>query len=385
VRVFVAPGTYSENISVVYPLELVGADPATTIIDGGGLDRVIFHSWGRLSLRNLTVQNGSATDGGGIQVYDVGVLTMENCIVQNNTAETGAGIHVAYGATADLRDTAVQSNTAADDGGGIASAGGLWLDRCTIDGNQATGSSPSGGGIRVFSYETFLWMSDTAVTGNQCNGGGGALTNSGFAHIERSLIANNVAITAPAILSASGSARMELVNSTISGNSALGYNSASAIWGGAAFAMNSCTISDNTGVGPDAPAITGGGITAQGSIIANNPPVNCSEPLTSHGWNIEDADSCGLDEAGDQVGVDPMLDVLASYGGPTPTHALLEGSPAIDAGHPFLFPATDQRGVARPDGGDSQPGARSDSGAYEVETLLFADGFESGDLGAWSS
>jgi len=384
-RVLVAPGIYSENLIVTRRVELIGEDPATTIIDGGGVDRVIFHNFGLLSLRNLTIRNGTAAQGGGIQVYDAAALRMENCIVENNAADTGGGIYVASGATADLYGTVIRSNTVDDDGGGISSSGGVWLDGCTIDGNQATGSSPSGSGIRITGLYSFLWMSDTAVTGNQCNGYGGGLTNAGFAHVERSLISGNVAIGAAAINNATGSARMELENSTISGNASLGYNSPIAIAASAPLAMSSCTVFDNTGTGPDAPAISGGAVTVQGSIVAGNSPINCSEALESLGWNLEDADSCGLDEAGDQVGVDPLLDVLADHGGPTQTHALLDGSPAIDAGHPFLFPATDQRGFLRPVDGDSNGTGLADIGAVEAHGWIFSDGFESGDASAWAT
>jgi hypothetical protein len=62
---------------------------------------------------------------------------------------------------------------------------------------------------------------------------------------------------------------------------------------------------------------------------------------------------------GDQVNTDPMVGPLAENGGPTLTHALLTGSPAIDAGDDAVCPATDQRGVSRPQG------VACDIGAYE--------------------
>ena len=52
-----------------------------------------------------------------------------------------------------------------------------------------------------------------------------------------------------------------------------------------------------------------------------------------------------------------LLGPLADNGGPTKTHALLEGSPAIDAGDDEIAPDTDQRGVNRPRGSSSDIGA----------------------------
>ena len=77
-------------------------------------------------------------------------------------------------------------------------------------------------------------------------------------------------------------------------------------------------------------------------------------------------DTIGCDfssASGDQVGlqfpVDPKLGPLQDNGGPTKTHALLEGSPAIGAGDQEAAPDKDQRGVSRPQGNGS------DIGAYE--------------------
>ena len=81
--------------------------------------------------------------------------------------------------------------------------------------------------------------------------------------------------------------------------------------------------------------------------------------INSGGHNIGSDSTCNLTAAGDQPDTDPMVDVLADNGGPTLTHALLAGSPAIDAGDDSLCPATDQRGVSRP------LGAHCDIGSFE--------------------
>jgi hypothetical protein len=104
-------------------------------------------------------------------------------------------------------------------------------------------------------------------------------------------------------------------------------------------------------------------ITLRDTILsansANGAPENCRSPLTSGGGNVEDTSpsQCGLG-AGDRIGVDPLLGPLAANGGPTLTQRPLTGSPALDAG--VACAATDQRGVARPQG------AACDSGAYEL-------------------
>ena len=67
-------------------------------------------------------------------------------------------------------------------------------------------------------------------------------------------------------------------------------------------------------------------------------------------------------ETGDLQSIDPVLGALADNGGPTLTHGLLPGSPAINAGDDADCPATDQRGAARPT-------AACDIGAYEFGAL----------------
>ncbi len=110
---------------------------------------------------------------------------------------------------------------------------------------------------------------------------------------------------------------------------------------------------------------------ANTSIADNQTGSDCRSPVESRGHNLV-GDGCLCTTTGDLVGtvsepIDPLLGELRDNGGPTLTHALLPGSPAIDAGNPAppgtvgtACPATAQRGVARPQG------PRCDIGAFEL-------------------
>jgi hypothetical protein len=133
-----------------------------------------------------------------------------------------------------------------------------------------------------------------------------------------------------------------LINSTVSGNSADdSYDGYGMGFGG---------------------GIQGGPISIYQSVIAANASymgADCSVGVpTSLGYNLGDDTSCGFTEPSDLVVVDAMLGPLQDNGGPTETHDLLPGSPAIDAGSMDCPPPdTDQRGVARPQGAGCDIGA----------------------------
>ena len=110
-------------------------------------------------------------------------------------------------------------------------------------------------------------------------------------------------------------------------------------------------------------------ITLKNTLIAAGAPNNCDATISSQGNNLESANSCGLSAAGDKINRQSQAGPLQNNGGATWTHALLSGSPAIDAGTNSGCPATDQRGVARPIDGDRDGSAVCDIGAYETPSL----------------
>jgi len=92
---------------------------------------------------------------------------------------------------------------------------------------------------------------------------------------------------------------------------------------------------------------------------------DCSGTITSLGHNLESADPCAFAATGDLSNTNPLLGPLADNGGKTLTLALLPGSPAINAGTNVGCPATDQRGVPRPQFGTC------DIGAYEFVLWVY--------------
>ena len=144
-------------------------------------------------------------------------------------------------------------------------------------------------------------------------------------------------------------------NSTISGNNSNGIYPADN--GVSEFHLKNVTIADNPGAGIAIHAP----IDAVNTIVADNGGGDClhaTENMTTNGHNLDSDGSCTFTAPGDLPGTDPRLGPLQDNGGPTPTMALLAGSPAIDAGDDSSCPAVDQRGITR-------HGAHCDIGAFE--------------------
>ncbi len=109
--------------------------------------------------------------------------------------------------------------------------------------------------------------------------------------------------------------------------------------------------------------VFGGRVAVGNSILADTQMNFQAGPITSLGHNIssDGSGASALTQPGDRNNTDPKLGPLADNGRPTLTYALLPGSPAIDAADSNGGPATDQRGVARPQG------ASDDIGAFELQ------------------
>jgi len=366
--VIVAAGIYSAPLNVTKELTLQGAGVGSTIVDGGGTARVLsVNPNGAADVSNITLRNGHSTYGGGI--HNMGALTLtrsavfsnavsfsgggifnangatmviSDCIVSDNRSEEkGAGIFNFNSALTVVRST-MMSNIAALHGGGLESVGGtLTVDGSTIRKNRALGDYAVGGGLFNDSEAT---LSRVTIAENTSNDRGGGLFNQG---------------------------PMTLTNVTISGNAAGGQGGGVLHSGAFTLTVVNCTVANNsilTGSGAGGIHLASPAFV-ENTLLADNDNGNCDivdDNLISKGHNLDSGDTCDLSAAGDIAGTASLIGPLADNGGPstgleeaTLTQALLGGSPAIDAGVCVPGVATDQRGVARPQGDDC------DIGAYE--------------------
>jgi hypothetical protein len=330
-----------------------------TILDGNQLDRIFAVGAVNgmpVTIKGLTIQNGITADsGGGIFILTdaTTLVTLQKLIVQGNSARWGAGI-MNSGRTL-LEDSLVQNNTAFFEGFGAGIASYL-------------PTTPS--------TDLYMTIRNTTIRGNQSTSGdgmGGAILN-GFTSgspsytvnmlIENSLIDHNGTGYRGGAVSTAGN--LTVINSTFSQNQAVGSGEGGAfdVQAGTVTISHS-TIVNNSAASGGGFLVTGGTVYINGSIVAQNSNGNCNSSLNSSGYTLESANVCGFAGTGDLVNTNPLLGPLQDNGGATWTHALLENSPAIDAGTNIGCPAFDQRGFHRPEDGDEDGQAVCDIGAYE--------------------
>jgi hypothetical protein len=260
-------------------------------------------------------------------------------------------------------------------GGGLYSRGNLTLTDSTISGNSidvaADGEGAPGGGIYV---RGIVSISGSTIDGNVTDGDGGGIFKAIFSvygepggtnpqttlTIRNSTLAGNTAARGGAIAS---SRPVYLANSTIAGNSADGGA------GGMLFVL--AGVIDSAGILDAQSSIIGANAGGDGATLALD--LAADDTLTVSGSHDLIVDAGAIALPADTISVDPVVGPLQDNGGPTRTLALLEGSPAIDAGdNPFDLDF-DQRGFGFP----RVSGVSADIGAFEiVSDVIFADGFD---------
>jgi len=350
-------------------MEIVGNGRNSTVIDAAGTSN-IFRQTGSpnsLTIRHLTLRNslGSALDWGG--PIGSGLATIEDVLFYNNsTTGRGGAIHNEWELS--VIDCSFQSNRATGGtnnyGGAISNTGTATITSSEFNNNQADISALTGGGGGAIAGGG-LTIVDSSFVGNQAKIGG-ALILSGTNRISNSTFSFNSAQTFNGGAIFATNSGTSINNSTVSQNA----NGGVAVQTGGELFIQSSTFYDNTGA-----ANINGTITIKNSMLFSfSGGTNCSGVITSGGYNLDNNSTCALGGTGDVSGVDPSLGQLLDNGGPTKTHALNNGSPAIDAGNPagctddVSSPIlTDQRGISRSIDGDVDGTPRCDIGAYEAE------------------
>ena len=406
-------------------LSVNGRSADQLIVSGNNLSRVFrVFPGATATLNNLTIADGNTSFGpftgcppvsggdasfGGAGIENAGTLFINNSVIRNNVTNSGsaAGISNASG-NVTLTNSIVRNNRAGLNYGGVANFGfgtslpvTFTIVNSQIIHNEATGENiDGGGGVGNLNMGT-MSISNSVISFNTTGSTGGGVRNSvGTLTITNSIISGNTASGGGGGLHNNfGNGTVSIVGSTISGNNAPGTTGGGGIFNtGSTVTLTNSTVSGNMAAGNGGGLLgnffqlvyttiafnqangcggvcTASGVSARNSIIARNVAANSPDftgELTSMGYNLIGNTSGMVISGGpeDIVNVDPLLGPLANNGGPTNTHALLLGSPAIDKASAVAGITTDQRGRPRPADRGSVPNAPggngSDIGAFET-------------------
>ena len=328
--------------------------------------------------------NGDTIDATGVS--GTIVLTSGALQITQNVRITGPGagnLAVNGNATSDVfenfaSDVTISGFTITNGvgGGGIFNRGGLALSKssviCNAGGGIFTGSL--GGPARLVT----LTITNCTVSGNS----GGGISNIGVDNDVPLTVSNctisgnsgNGISSSASGLEAGAGSTVAISNSTLSGNSGNAIYNNAGRFAGASVSVKSCTISGNSGGGiynnvsqgfPGAAKVKLDSTILKAGSSGQN-IFNHGGTVTSLGYNLATDHGGGfLTGPGDQINTLPRLGPLQDNGGPTFTHALLPGSPAINAGNPHFTPPPffEQRGP----GYHRVVNGRIDIGSFEVQ------------------
>ena len=329
------------ELEVTEDLTLTGLGANNLTIDANQMSRVINVTGDvPLTVAGLTLTGGmSANQGGGI--FSGGDVTLTNSSVSGNASERGGGGIFSFG-NVTLTNSTVSGNSTAGgsgegdgSGGGIFSGGNVTLTDSTVSDNSGF---DYGGGIDVIGNVT---LTNSTVSGNELlsGEGGGIFSNGNVALINSTISGNAATIDGGGIYSVNGGT---IDNSTITNNTAnsndFGLGDGGGIFNrGGTFTIRNSIIAGNIALGREAADVSGDGINGDNNNILGTAVGNGN-------GSIGTGSDIVLDTSGLAI-ADILNTTLANNGGSTFTHALVEGSAAIDASGAGAT-ANDQRGTA---------------------------------------
>jgi parallel beta-helix repeat protein len=339
----------------------------------------------------------SPISGGAVYLKNVSA-TLTNCtFTSNTTSAAGGGVNFFQCPSVNLTGCTFTGNSAGTTGGAVSlsNCASASVSASVFSGNT---SSNTAGALNVTS--TSLTLRDSTLSGNSALGtiGGGILTSGpALLQAENCTISGNSAASYGGGIEHQGSLGMTLVNCTVSGNSSSTQGGGIHVpTPGLNAQLINCTVTANTaGTSSGGIYLHGAGtITLGNTIVAGNtattsvPDINGTPVSLGHNLiGINDssiANGVNGDIAGSAASpVNPMLGPLANNGGVTQTHALLPGSPAIDAGDSALVTSPPFTGPAFVDQNGS-PRIRGLVDVGSVETTATAIVMNTNDSGAGS-
>jgi hypothetical protein len=355
---------------------------------GGGA--IATKSAGSLTVTGCEFTNNRGINGGAIN-HLLGTLTVENSIFTNNDSTPGGPLGTAATNYTRGYGGAIYTDGANASGPGFtpgAVGGTITIRNSQFEGNKGAGQ---GGGLFVFVYNPDkVIVEDCTIANNSvikdAKGdalGGGVRIGNGDVTVRNTTVENNSALVQGGGLWVAGSSPVTIANSTFSGNQASDAAGTSGLGGAIMLnnGSNPTTITNSTfaynHAGFMGGAFWGGGAstTLKNTIVAYNTAAN-----GGNSWNIKQHTGTQFTDGGGNIQwppknasdpsdinvtasvklADPLLGPLQNNGGPTFTHALLAGSPAINAG--VAGETLDQRGVTR---------VNPDIGAFEQFQVQF--------------
>ncbi|WP_017721297.1 DUF4347 domain-containing protein [Kamptonema formosum] len=346
---------------------------------------IFVNSLSSLAVRNSEFTNNKGINGGAINSL-LSQLTVENSTFINNDSTAGGPLGQAATNYTRGYGGAIYTDGASDSAN--PDAGEIRIASSRFEGNKGAGQ---GGALFLFAYPPDrVIVEDCTIAGNQViedakgdSFGGGIRHGNSELTVRNTTFENNVALVQGGGLWVGETSPVTIANSTFSGNEAKDAAGTGGLGGAIALnnGSNPTTITNSTfannSAGFQGGAFWGGGAstTLKNTIVAYNTAANggnawnikqhTGTQFTDGGGNIQwppknPSDPSDLNVTASVTLADPLLGLLQNNGGLTFTHALLAGSPAINAG--VAGETLDQRGVTR---------VNADSGAFEQFQIQF--------------